>query len=154
MKNVCAFATSAYNNVSCFFLPMEVCKLLLRDMLPTRDMAVFCRLRLGDFRRDDMWASAPNFWTRIWLIALEPCGRRTHNKDLHYSCPHLHCDTMQLTFPCFSFLFLCLITSVSLETQPTLSPKTGQLFFWMLLNHYSCYSTSLSVSVYPSLNPG
>ena len=138
-------------HVLSFFLPMEVCKLLLRDMLPIRDMTVFCRLRLGDFRREDMWARAPNFWTRIWLIALEPCGRRKNTIKTFTIAVHI-CIVMQLTFPCFSFLFLCLITSVSLDTQHTLSPKTGQLLFWMQLNHYSCYSTSLSVSFYPSLN--
>lgn len=57
-------------------LPMLVCRQLVRDMLPSKDTAFFSRLGLGDFKRGEMWARAPNFCTKIWDMAPAPCGEK------------------------------------------------------------------------------
>lgn len=43
--------------------PMVLCTLLddERDMLLSREMAVFCRLGLGELRSGDKWGRAPSF---------------------------------------------------------------------------------------------
>lgn len=70
---------TAIVKIKCFFSPMDVCTLLVRDMLPSRDMAVFCSFWLGDFNRGVACSAPPNFWTRIWLMALDPWA--THNTE-------------------------------------------------------------------------
>lgn len=54
------------------FLPMVVWKLLVRDRLLSRNIAVFWRVWLGDFSRLDMRNRDFNLSTKTWLTALEP----------------------------------------------------------------------------------